>query len=57
MVNQVIGRRLAKGQQMRWTAAAPTCSLQVRLAVQEGGLQHVFRRLYPRFAPAALAAA
>ena len=49
MVNRVIGRRMAKGQQMRWSRRGAHLLVQVRLAVLEGNLQKAFRRWYPGF--------
>ena len=49
MVNRVIGRRMAKKQQMRWSRRGAHLLIQVRLAVLEDALQGAFRRWYPRF--------
>ena len=49
MVNRVIGRRMAKNQQMRWSRRGAHLLIQVRLAVLEGDLQETFRHWYPRF--------
>jgi hypothetical protein len=47
MVNRVIGRRMTKKRQMRWSRRGAHLLVQVRLAVLEAGLQDVFGALVP----------
>ena len=49
MVNRVIGRRMAKKQQLRWSRRGAHLLLQIQVAVLEGRLPEVFRNWYPRF--------
>ena len=53
MVNRVIGRRMAKKQQMRWSRRGAHLLLQVRLAMLDECLPQAFRHWYPRFRPLA----
>jgi len=52
MVNRVIGRRMAKKQPMRWGRRGAHFRVQIRVAVLDGRLPHLFQRGYPRFEPA-----
>jgi hypothetical protein len=52
MVNRVIGRRMAKKQPMRWSRRGVHLLFQIRAAVLDGRLEHLFQRWYPRFEPA-----
>lgn len=54
-VNQVIAKRLAKRQGMRWTPRGAHLLLQVRTKVLNGELEDAFRRWHPQFRPAAAA--
>ncbi len=49
-VNQVMSKRMAKKQQMRWTRRGAHRLLQVRTRVLDGALRGVFRRWYPAMA-------
>jgi len=49
-VNQVMSKRMAKRQQMRWTRRGAHRLLQVRTQVLDGALRGVFRRWYPAMA-------
>lgn len=49
-VNQVLSKRMAKKQQMRWTRRGAHRLLQVRTRVLDGALRGVFRRWYPAMA-------
>ncbi len=49
-VNQVMSKRMAKKQQMRWTRRGAHRLLQVRTQVLDGALRGVFRRWYPAMA-------
>src|SRR5919202_897405 len=52
-VNQVVGKRMVKKQQMRWTPKSAHLLLQVRTKVLNDELAGVFQRWYPAFvAPA-----
>jgi hypothetical protein len=51
MVNRVIGRRRAKKQPMRWSRRGAHLLVQIRVAVLDGRLPHLFQRWYPRFRP------
>jgi hypothetical protein len=51
-VNRIIGRRMAKKQPMCENRRGAHLLLQVRLAVRDGCLSHLFQRWYPRFGPA-----
>ena len=48
-VNQVISKRFAKKQQMRWTPRGAHLLLQTRTKVLNGDLEDTFRRWYPAF--------
>ncbi len=48
-VNQVVGKRMVKKQQMRWTQKGAHLLLQVRTRVLNDELAGVFRRWYPAF--------
>jgi hypothetical protein len=49
MVNRVIGRRMAKKQQMCWSRRGAHLPAQIRVAVLDGRLPGVFRSWYPEF--------
>jgi len=49
-VNQVMSKRMAKKQQMRWTRRGAHRLLQVRTRVLDGALRGVFHRWYPAMA-------
>jgi hypothetical protein len=49
-VNQVLSKRMAKKQQMRWTRRGAHQLLQVRTRVLDGALRGVFRQWYPAMA-------
>ena len=51
MVNRVIGRRMAKKQPMRWSRHGAHLLVQIRVAVLDGRLPHLFQRWYPRIRP------
>jgi hypothetical protein len=46
-VNQVVSKRFAKKQQMRWTERGAHLLLQVRTHTLNGDLRARFRRYYP----------
>jgi len=46
-VNQLVGRRMVKRQQMHWTKRGTHLLLQVRAQVMNGDLRGTFRRRYP----------
>ena len=48
-VNQIIGKRFVKKQQMRWTPLGVHLLLQVRAKVLNNDLAAEFRRWYPGF--------
>ena len=48
-VNQVISKRFAKKQQMRWTRQGAHHLLQIRVKVINEDLQDAFRDWYPNF--------
>jgi hypothetical protein len=50
-VNEIVAKRMAKRQQMRWTRAMVQPFLDVRTAVLNGALEDAFRRRYPGFRP------
>jgi hypothetical protein len=52
MVNRVSGRRMAKQQPMRWRRHGAHLLVQIRVAVLDGHLPHLFQGWYPRFEPA-----
>jgi len=52
-VNQVMSKRMAKKQQMRWTRCGAHHMLQVRTQVLDGELRRTFCRWYPGMAPEA----
>ncbi len=51
-VNEIVAKRMAKRQQMRWNRATVQPFLDVRTAVLNGTLEEAFRRRYPGFRPA-----
>ena len=51
-VNEIVAKRMAKKQQMRWSRATVQPFLEVRTAVLNGTLEDAFRRRYPGFRPA-----
>jgi hypothetical protein len=48
-VNQIVAKRMAKKQQMRWSPTGAQLFLQVRTAVLNNDLARCFRRWYPGF--------
>jgi len=48
-VNEIVAKRMAKRQQMRWDRATVQPFLDVRTAVLNGTLEDAFRRRYPGF--------
>jgi len=48
-VNQVVSKRMAKKQQMRWSQRGAHLLLQVRTRVLNDELREVFRQWYPNF--------
>jgi len=52
-VNQVMSKRMAKKQQMRWTRCGAHHMLQVCTQVLDGELRRTFCRWYPGMAPEA----
>jgi len=56
-VNQVIGERMVKKQQMRWTPRGAHLLLQVRTRILNDELSDVFQRWYPGFVAANLTSA
>jgi hypothetical protein len=48
-VNQVVGKRMAKMQQMRWTPRGAHLLLQLRAKVLDDELGGAFERWYPAF--------
>ena len=51
-VNEIVAKRMAKKQQMRWDRATVRPFLEVRTAVLNGTLEDAFRRRHPGFRPA-----
>ena len=51
-VNEIVAKRMNKKQQMRWNRMTGQPFLDVRTAVLDGTLEHVFRHHYPGFRPA-----
>ena len=51
-VNEIVAKRMNKKQQMRWNRMTVQPFLDVRTAVLDGTLEHVFRHHYPGFRPA-----
>jgi hypothetical protein len=50
-VDEIIARRMAKAQQMRWSRATVQPFLDVRTAMLSNTLEDAFRRCYPGFRP------
>ena len=51
-VNEIVAKRMAKAQQMRWNRTTVQPFLDVRTAVLNDTLEDAFRRRYPGFRPA-----
>jgi hypothetical protein len=51
-INEIVARRMAKKQQMRWNRWTVQPFLDVRVAVLDGTLEKSFRKMYPEFRPA-----
>jgi hypothetical protein len=50
-VNEIVSRRMIKGQQMRWNRLTVQTFLDVRAAVLKETFEGAFRRSYPRLSP------
>jgi hypothetical protein len=50
-VNQIVAKRFAKRQSMRWTQRGAHLALQTRTRVLNGELENTFRRHWPAFQP------
>ncbi len=51
-INEIVAKRMIKKQQMRWNRWTVQPFLDVRVAVLDGTLEGLFRKLYPNFRPA-----
>jgi hypothetical protein len=51
-VNEIVAKRMAKKQQMRWNRMTMQPFLDVRTVVLNDTLEDAFRRRYPGFRPA-----
>ena len=51
-VNEIVAKRMAKKQQMRWSRATVQPFLEVRTAVLNDTLEDAFRQRHPGFRPA-----
>jgi hypothetical protein len=50
-INEIIAKRMIKKQQMRWNRWTVQPFLDARVAVLNGTLESLFRRVYPDFRP------
>jgi hypothetical protein len=50
-VNQIVAKRFAKRQSMRWMQHGAHLALQTRTRVLNGELENAFRRHWPEFQP------
>src|SRR5271165_2232931 len=50
-INQVVGKRMVKKQQMRWSQRGAHLLLQIRTRVLDEEWENTFRRWYPDFRP------
>lgn len=51
VVYQIVSKRFAKFQQMRWTKKGAHLVLQTRTQVLDGRLERTFQKWYPGFRP------
>lgn len=51
-INEIVARRMIKKQQMRWNRWTVQPFFDVRVAVLDGTVEGLFRKLYPDFRPA-----